>query len=218
MPFCIQTRTCRTAPIAAESTRRQRTDAETQTPWWCGRSITTWTICPEPSRFIVWPYRRRPHTSSGGRTSGFVPPTLGDRDGVRCTQDPSARGADRIAEQDTGIGQAGVLWFADGAFCGARVDARSGAQSRRGSGSAVLRLTLFALSNAAWRALRRSPPRPRTAFPQAILGEILQERCVSSRDKSNPRGLKRKISTHPLRPRKWHPTQRMMLLRRIRNR
>jgi hypothetical protein len=41
---------------------------------------------------------------------------------------------------------------------------------------------------------------------------------VSSRDKSNPRGLKRKISTHPLRPRKWHPTQRMMLLRRIRNR
>jgi len=32
--------------------------------------------------------------------------------------------------------------------------------------------------------------------------EILQERVVSSRSRSNPRGLKRKMSNYPLRPRK----------------
>jgi hypothetical protein len=32
--------------------------------------------------------------------------------------------------------------------------------------------------------------------------EILEERAVSSRSRCNPRGLKRKMSNYPLRPRK----------------
>jgi hypothetical protein len=32
--------------------------------------------------------------------------------------------------------------------------------------------------------------------------EILEERVVSSRSRSNPRGIKRKMSNYPLRPRK----------------
>ncbi len=120
--------------------------------------------------------------------------------------------------QDAGIGQAGDLWFADGASCGTRVAARSGVRSRRGSGSAVVRLTPFALSNAAWRALPLFPPRLRKTFHKAILGETLPERCVSSRHRINPRGVKRKMSTFPLRPRKRHPTQRTVPLIRIRGR
>ena len=37
--------------------------------------------------------------------------------------------------------------------------------------------------------------------------EILQERVVSSRSRSNPRGLKRKMSNYPLRPRKRSRTK-----------
>ena len=36
--------------------------------------------------------------------------------------------------------------------------------------------------------------------------EILEERVVSSRSRSNPRGLKRKMSSFPLRPRKRSST------------
>jgi hypothetical protein len=35
-----------------------------------------------------------------------------------------------------------------------------------------------------------------------VLKEILDERVVSSRSRCNPRGLKRKMSGYPLRPRK----------------
>jgi hypothetical protein len=34
-----------------------------------------------------------------------------------------------------------------------------------------------------------------------VLAEILQERVVSSRNRRNPRGVKRKMSNFPLRPR-----------------
>jgi hypothetical protein len=34
-----------------------------------------------------------------------------------------------------------------------------------------------------------------------VLGEILEERVVSSRDRRNLRGVKRKMSNFPLRPR-----------------
>jgi len=34
-----------------------------------------------------------------------------------------------------------------------------------------------------------------------VLAEILQERVVSSRGRRNPRGVKRKMSNFPLRPR-----------------
>ncbi len=37
-------------------------------------------------------------------------------------------------------------------------------------------------------------------FHNALLEEILQERVVSSRNRRNPRGVKRKASTFPKRP------------------
>ena len=43
------------------------------------------------------------------------------------------------------------------------------------------------------------PPRQRRAFHDAVLDEILQERVVSSRNRRNPRAVKRKISNFPLR-------------------
>jgi hypothetical protein len=43
-------------------------------------------------------------------------------------------------------------------------------------------------------------------FHERTLDEILQERVVSSRNRCNPRGVKRKMSNFPLRPRKRRPT------------
>jgi len=43
------------------------------------------------------------------------------------------------------------------------------------------------------------PPQQRTAFHEAVLDEILEERAVSSRDRWNPRGIKRKTSNYRLR-------------------
>jgi hypothetical protein len=37
--------------------------------------------------------------------------------------------------------------------------------------------------------------------------EILEERVVSSRSRRNPRGIKRKMSSYPLRPRKSSKTE-----------
>jgi hypothetical protein len=37
------------------------------------------------------------------------------------------------------------------------------------------------------------------AFHEAVLEEILEERVVSSRNRCNPRGVKRKMSNFPLR-------------------
>jgi hypothetical protein len=45
------------------------------------------------------------------------------------------------------------------------------------------------------------PPRAKKEFHEAVLEEILQERVVSSRGRRNPRGVKRKMSNFPLRPR-----------------
>jgi hypothetical protein len=45
------------------------------------------------------------------------------------------------------------------------------------------------------------PTRERKAFHEAVLDEILQERVVSSRDQRRPPGVKRKLSSFPLRPR-----------------
>jgi hypothetical protein len=38
-------------------------------------------------------------------------------------------------------------------------------------------------------------------FHEATLNEILQERVVSSHGRRNPRGVKRKMSSFPIRPR-----------------
>src|SRR3989339_525809 len=45
------------------------------------------------------------------------------------------------------------------------------------------------------------PPGERAAFHEAVLEEILEERVVSSRNRRNPRGVKRKMSNFPLRRR-----------------
>jgi hypothetical protein len=46
-----------------------------------------------------------------------------------------------------------------------------------------------------------SPPGERAAFHEGVLKEILEERAVSSRNRRNPRGVKRKMSIFPVRRR-----------------
>ena len=45
------------------------------------------------------------------------------------------------------------------------------------------------------------PPRDRLALHEAVLDEILEERASCSRGRQGPRGVKRKMSSYPLRPR-----------------
>jgi len=45
------------------------------------------------------------------------------------------------------------------------------------------------------------PPHRRKTFHSTVLDKILQERVVSSRNRRNPCGVKRKMSNFPLRPR-----------------
>jgi transposase IS4-like protein/DDE family transposase len=59
------------------------------------------------------------------------------------------------------------------------------------------------------------PPRQRKVFHEAILDEILEERVVSSRNRINPRGVKRKMSNYNLRPRKRQRTRRLDFAKRI---
>ena len=44
------------------------------------------------------------------------------------------------------------------------------------------------------------PPRRRKAFHEAVLDEILDERVAARRGRRNWRGVKRKMSSFPLRP------------------
>jgi len=60
------------------------------------------------------------------------------------------------------------------------------------------------------------PPRRRKAFHEAVLQEILQERVSSSRNRLNPRGVKRKMSNYPLRPRQPQRTRRIDCSKRVR--
>ena len=62
------------------------------------------------------------------------------------------------------------------------------------------------------RAVRRKlqaygaiPPREKRAFHNVVRDEILQDRVVSSRNRRNPRGVKREMSNFPLRPRHIKP-------------
>ena len=48
------------------------------------------------------------------------------------------------------------------------------------------------------------------------MDEILEERVVSSRNRINPRGVKRKMSNYPLRPRQRLRTRRIEFVKRIR--
>jgi hypothetical protein len=60
------------------------------------------------------------------------------------------------------------------------------------------------------------PPAQRKALHEAILAEILQERVVSSRNRSNCRGVKRKMSNYNLAPRDRPTTRRLDVSTRIR--
>jgi hypothetical protein len=51
---------------------------------------------------------------------------------------------------------------------------------------------------------------------ESILQEILQERVVSSRNRINFRGVKRKMSNYNLRPRKRQRTRRIDISKRVR--
>ena len=53
-------------------------------------------------------------------------------------------------------------------------------------------------------------------FHERVLEEILQERVVSSRGRRNPRGVKRKMSKFPLRPRHANRLQPIDVQRAIR--
>jgi hypothetical protein len=71
------------------------------------------------------------------------------------------------------------------------------------------------LSSGGWPATQLSPPRQRKILHDSILDEILQERVVSSRNRINARGVKRKMSNYNLRPRKRQPTRHLDVSRRI---
>ena len=60
------------------------------------------------------------------------------------------------------------------------------------------------------------PPSAEESLHEAILQEILQERVVSSRNRVNFRGVKRKMSNYNLRPRKRQRTRRIDVSKRIR--
>jgi len=58
------------------------------------------------------------------------------------------------------------------------------------------------------RCSRLFPPRARLGLHEQVLDEILEERVASSRGRQVPRGVKRKMSGYPLRPRIPRPTMR----------
>ncbi|MCW5979769.1 MAG: IS4 family transposase [Bryobacteraceae bacterium] len=74
----------------------------------------------------------------------------------------------------------------------------------------------YAWSSDGWPAMLVFPPRQRKALHEAILQGILDERVVSSRDRVNLRGVKRKMSNYNLRPRKRQRTRRIDISSRIR--
>lgn len=59
------------------------------------------------------------------------------------------------------------------------------------------------------------PPQARKNLHHAILDEILEERVVSSRKRWNPRGVKRKMSKYPLRPRHRASNKYVSILKSI---
>jgi hypothetical protein len=76
--------------------------------------------------------------------------------------------------------------------------------------------TPCALSNGAWPVTALLPPQQKKVLHEAILNEILEERVTSSRNRINPRGVKRKMSNYPLRSRKRQRTRHINFCQRIR--
>jgi hypothetical protein len=71
------------------------------------------------------------------------------------------------------------------------------------------------LSNAASPGGSLFPPRKKKLLYDRILEEILEQRVVSSRNRSNPRGVKRKMSNYKLSPRKRQKTRRLKITLRV---
>jgi hypothetical protein len=80
-------------------------------------------------------------------------------------------------------------------------------KTRTGSLS-CMRCELFA---AKYPAFPLFPPGEREAFHECVLEEILEERVVSSRNRRNRRGVKRKMSNFPLRRRGSKPMPKIDL-------
>ena len=76
--------------------------------------------------------------------------------------------------------------------------------------------TRCAWSSGECRGTSLFPPRKKKSLHEAILDEILQERVVSSRNRVNFRGVKRKMSNYNLRPRKRQRTRRVEVAKQIR--
>ena len=76
--------------------------------------------------------------------------------------------------------------------------------------------TQSTLSNDACLATLLFPPQQKKTFHETVLQEILQERVNSSRNRINPRGVKRKMSNYNLRPRKRGRTRRVNFAARVR--
>ncbi len=110
---------------------------------------------------------------------------------------PSPRCPDRPAQENPGSCAAGILRPADGPLRSARPHARSRHAGGRRSGPAILS-PRRARGPPQDGRLRRYSPRHRKQFHDVVLAEILQERAVSSRNRRNPRGVKRKMSNFPL--------------------
>ena len=77
----------------------------------------------------------RREVSARPRVGRPLPRTVGNRDGVGRTENAFARRPNCIAQQDAGTGTPRVLRLVDGALRHSRIDARSGAASRRRPGS-----------------------------------------------------------------------------------
>ena len=60
------------------------------------------------------------------------------------------------------------------------------------------------------------PPAQKRAFHKEVLDEILEERVVCSRNRRNFRGVKRKMSNFPIRPRKSIPLPPINIRKAIR--
>jgi len=94
--------------------------------------------------------------------------------------------------------------------CCSRTSPCAGSCTRRRCGPTRTRIGCRSCMPCAWcgascRWTRLFSPRYRMARHEGVLDEILKERVASSRGRQVPRGVKRKMSGYPLRPRTLQP-------------
>ena len=134
-------------------------------------------------------------------SGGAVPRALGDRGRVRRVQDAPSRQQHRAAQQDARAGAAGTVGAAAGALRHPAAHGAGGLAARARPRSAELqqRRARDQAKDAASRG--RSPLSVSTTWRDSLLAEIARGRCVSSRGRLNPRGVKRKMSNFQVRRR-----------------